>query len=245
MAAPPQPPGDRGGSPAPWTGRPLARWWRAGTRPCRRCTWLHRRRSTLGEQRRLLVDRQPADRQRRAERGGLAHRPRSPRTAGRAARVEAEHARTPRATSPRRCRSSSSVRDAVAASVTYPPARRGSATRRWSLTTPSVACGAPQPGHLRRGEVRVERQPRESGEAAGRGRPARASDARRRRSCQLSAGPSGRPLRDPRRSTVSPWLARPPPRPRPRPRRGRAARRDHRPSSSSGSCSTAHRAARG
>ena len=84
--------------------------------------------------------------------------PRSPRSAA-GAGVEPERlARLRRPCGARR--SSSRVRDAVAASVTKAPARRQLSHASIVVTTPADRFAATQPGHLRRREVGVERESR-------------------------------------------------------------------------------------
>ena len=69
-------------------------------------------------------------------------------------------------------------------------------------------CGQvlPQPGHLGRGEVRVERQPGDGGQAAGRAGKALA-DVRGPPILPDDGRVSARPDRRSQASTVSPWLA--------------------------------------
>ena len=161
--------------------RPAARWWRAGTRRCRRCTWpAPAAQAALGEQRRLLVDGQPGHRHRR-RRTPWSRRPprRSPTTAGSAAGVRPNTSQASLRPVGARPGRAACVRDAVAASVTYPAPSR--------CQQPGVGGGdhavggevLAQPGHLGRGEVRVERQPGDRGQAARPCPASRGADAGR------------------------------------------------------------------
>ncbi len=136
------------------------------------------------------------------------------------------------------------VRDAVAASVTYPAPSRASSQVSVVVTTPSavrfsrsqVILGAAKYGSSGSPVIaaRLSACP-----------ASRAQTLAERRSCQTMAGVSGRPVRRSQASTVSPWLAR-----ATAPAGARAAARACRPaastdsSSSAGSASTASPLAR-
>ena len=104
-------------------------------------------------------------------------------------------------------RSSSIVRDAVAASVTYPAPSRASSQLSVVVTTPSrVTCSRSQVifGAAKYGS---SGRPVIARSSAARSGPSRAQIDAERRSCQTIARLSGRPVAGSQASTVSPWLA--------------------------------------
>ena len=79
------------------------------------------------------------------------------------------------------------------------------------VTTPSRVDVAAQPGHLRRGEVRVEHQPGAGGDIVGVLGRVGAQTPRRGGPARRSPAVSGRPVSRSQARTVSPWLASAPP----------------------------------
>ena len=165
--------------------------------------------AALAEQGGLLVDEQPGQRQRRRPNAVVV--PTAPATSTTLGSSSPSSPKTPSASADQAqaSRSSSIVRDAVEASVTNAPvsACTSHASRRRDHAVAGDVLA--QPGHLRRGEVRVEGEPGERRQPVARTGPGGRRRPAERRSCQTTAGLSGSPEPRSHASTVSPWFASP------------------------------------
>jgi hypothetical protein len=98
------------------------------------------------------------------------------------------------------------VRDAVAASVTYPAPSRPSSHASVVVTTPSPVRFSRSQVILGAAKYGSSGSPVIAASSAARS-ASRAQTPADRRSCHTIAGVSGRPVRRSQASTVSPWLA--------------------------------------